>query len=137
MNSRPAPPDRRLAALACSLDLDVDSSGVCLACLSFVSFPLDLGQERVARSWARRMARDLWEDGLADPLLAALARANDDGVPDAEAALLDVRTRGPRSPVVHAVVLRLAAELVERSHVEAAVLPEARARSSDRRPELN
>ena len=137
MSPRPVPPSRRLDALAESLDLDVDSSGVCLACLSFVSFPLDYGNEALARRQARRMARDLWDDGLADPLLAALVRARDDGVPDAEAALEDVQTRGPRSAVVRAVVLHLAAELAERSRVESSVLARAWPRGSRGLPELN
>jgi hypothetical protein len=137
LTRRSVPPSQRLDALAQSLDLDVDSSGVCLACLSFVSFPLGDGKETLARREARRMAGDVWDDGLDVPLLAALTRARDDGVPDAEAALDDVQARGPRSAVVRAVVLRLAAELAERARVEASVLPKARPPSSPGLPELN
>jgi len=131
------PPGQRLDALAESLDLDVDSSRVCLACLSFVSFPLAIGNEAEARQAARRMAPDLWDDGLDEPLLAALARARDDGVADAEVAFEDVQARGPGSAVVQAVVLRLAAELAERARGEAAVLSGLGRRPAPGAAELN
>lgn len=95
------------------LELDMHAAGVCCACLTFVAFPLDLGEEREARSECRRMAGDLWADGLDLPALLALETAKRDGVPGAGEAIADVRRRGARSPVVHAIVWRLAEQMVE------------------------
>ena len=52
------------ALLAARLDLDLDDTPICLACLSFVALPLGSGDEREARSWARRMSLDIWAEGL-------------------------------------------------------------------------
>jgi hypothetical protein len=102
-------------ALAARLDLDLDATGICLACLSFVSLPLDSGDERKARAEAARIAPDLWAEGLAAPLEAALERARRDGDPDAGDALREIDLAGPRARVVEAVVHRLAQELSERT----------------------
>jgi hypothetical protein len=106
--------DRTAAtALAERLELDMHASGVCLPCLTFVAFPLDSGSEREARSWCRRMSHDLWADGLDLPAMLALETAKRDGVPRADEAIQDVRRRGARSPVIHAIVWRLAQQMVE------------------------
>jgi hypothetical protein len=101
--------------LAAALDLDLDDVGICHACLSFVSFALDAGDEREARSATFRMARDLWWEGLALPTQAALERARKRGVPRAEEALAEIAERGHRTAVVRAIVRRLAAELSRRA----------------------
>ena len=137
MTGRPVPPGDRSDELAASLDLDVESSGVCLACLFFVSMPLADGDTAAARREARRLVADLWQDSLDARLTAALVRARDDGVPDAGAALDDIDSRGPRATVVRAVVLRLAAELAEQARAEFRLLTDARARVSRGMPELN
>lgn len=85
--------------------------GVCLPCLSFAAFPLDLGDERTARREARRLTPDLWAEGLELPTLLALERARRDGVRDAEEAVEDVRMNGAHSAVVRAIVWRLAVDL--------------------------
>jgi hypothetical protein len=137
LTATPGLPVKRCETLAAALDIDVFGVGVCLACLSFVSFPLDDGDEARARRAARRMAPDLWDDGLAEPLLEALERARDDGVPDAEAAWLDVQTRGPRSATVRAVVLRLATDLVEYERTQRGLMGAARARLPLAPPDFN
>ena len=89
------------------------AAGVCLPCLTFVSFPLDSGDERTARREARKLAPDLWAEGLELTVLVALETAKRDGVAGAVEAIDDVQARGPRSPVVQAIVWRLAEQLVE------------------------
>lgn len=100
------------ADLASALDLDVHEVGVCHACLCIVSFAIDKGDERDIRRTVAQIAPDLWHDGLALPLRAALERARRRGVATAAAAIEEVERRGPRSAVVRAVVRRLAADLL-------------------------
>lgn len=106
---------RREAAkeLADALELELFSAGVCLACLTFVAFPLDLGREQEARREARKLVPDLWADGLKLTAMLALETARRDGVAGAAAAIEEVRQDGWRSPVVHAIVWRLAELMVE------------------------
>jgi hypothetical protein len=99
-----------------SLGLDLFTAGVCLPCLTFVAFPLDSGDERTARREARKLAPELWADGLEATTLAALERSRADGVAGAAAAILDVRRHGTRSEVVRAIVWRLAELMVEDMH---------------------
>src|SRR4051794_14681933 len=101
--------------LAARLDLDLDDTPICLACLSFVSLPLGSGDERGARSWTRRIAPDIWVEGLEQPALLALRRARDDGVPDAEAGLADIDERGLRSNMAQGIVWHLAGDLAARA----------------------
>jgi len=107
----------RADALARELDVDLDV-GICHACLSFVSFALDDGDPSEISRWIRRMTPDLWYDGLAEPALAAVRRACDRGVPDAEAALVDLARKGGRSSVARSIVRRLAEELSRRTRTE-------------------
>ncbi|MHB1244287.1 MAG: hypothetical protein ACYC1P_12955 [Gaiellaceae bacterium] len=107
---------RDAAELVDQLELDVMAAGICLPCLTFVAFPLDLGDERDARREARRIAPDLWAEGLELTVLVALETAKRDGVDGAVEAIDDVQARGPRSPVVQAIVFRLAEQLVEDMH---------------------
>lgn len=101
------------AELAARIGLDVHDIPICLACLSFVAVPLGSGDEREATRWARRMAPDLWAEGLEQPVRLALRRARDQGVSNAEAGLVDVDTRGPRSVTVREIVLQLGRDLDE------------------------
>jgi hypothetical protein len=102
-------------AVAAVLDLDVATTPICYACLSFVSFPLHDGDEACARREARRVAPDIWNEGLEEPALEALRRAAATGVRNAEAALHDAQANGGRSGVARAIVFRLATQLAERS----------------------
>jgi hypothetical protein len=102
-------------ALAVQLDLDVDDVAICQACLSFISFAIDSGDDREVTSWTMRIAPDLWAEGLAEPVQMALRRARKRGVPNADEAIRVVEEKGPRNSVVHAVVQRLAAELSARA----------------------
>ena len=97
--------------LAARLDLNVHDVPICLACLSFVPIPIGSGDEREARSWARRMAPDLWAEGLEQPVRLALRRAQDAGVPGAAKAIANVEERGPRGVVAREIVLRLGRDL--------------------------
>jgi hypothetical protein len=104
-----------LERLAAALDLDVYEVGICHACLSFVSFPLDVGDEREEARAVRTFTPILWREGLALPLQAALERARRRGVEGAEEVVDDVERRGAKAPIVAAVVRRLAAELTRRT----------------------
>ena len=99
------------AELAARLDLDVDDLAICHACLSFVSMPLDRGDEREVRRATFAMTPDLWAEGLELPARLALERARRAGVPGAEAGLSDIAERGGRSVTARAIVRRLAANL--------------------------
>lgn len=123
-------------ALAAELDLDLDV-GVCHACLSFVSFALDDGDPAAISREVRRVTRDLWADGLADPALAAVRRACERRVPNAEAALADLEGRGGTSAVARSIVLRLARELSRRTRTEMRLEAVARTRLRRAPPELN
>lgn len=106
------------SALATRLEFDLDAIGVCFACLSIVSMALDSGDEQAVRRELRRMAPDLWEEGLALPARAALERAHRAGDDEAGAAIADIERRGPRSPVVKAIVRRLAQDLSDRVNAQ-------------------
>jgi hypothetical protein len=75
------------AALAAVLELDLDDIGICHACLSFVSFAIDSGDERKVAGSITRIAPDLWAEGLAQPVRIALRRARERGVANAEEAI--------------------------------------------------
>lgn len=126
----------RADAFAASLDIDLDV-GICLACLSFVSFAVDGGDPADIAREVRRMTPDLWHDGLAGPVLAAAREARDRGVPDAEAALAELQRRGGTSSVARAIVLRLGKQLCARMHAESRVRVAARTRLHLAPPELN
>ena len=101
--------------IASQLDLDLDDIGICLACLSFVSFALDSGSERKVAGSITSMAPDLWAEGLEQPVRLALERARERGVANAEEAIVTVDRSGPRSPVVRAIVRKLAWDLSARA----------------------
>ena len=62
------------------------------------------GDNRKAAGAFRNFAPDLWQEGLALPLQAALERARRGGVAGAEAAIGDIERLGPRAPIVSAVI---------------------------------
>ncbi len=127
----------KVAPFAAALDLDLARTTVCHACLGFVSFPLDAGEVEEARSWARRLTPYIWAEGLAEPALAAVRQAAEDGAPLAEACLADLEERGGRSVVARAIVLRLAADLTARTRTELALEQAARPRLQLATPEWN
>lgn len=99
--------------LADALELELYSAGVCLACLTFAAFPLDSGDERTARREARKLKPDLWGEGLELTTMRALETARRDGVAGAAEAIEEIGGDGWRSPVVDAIVWRLAELMVE------------------------
>jgi len=128
---------RDLTVLVARLDLDIGNIGICHACLSFVSIPLDGGHERAARREAQRMTPVLWEEGLSAAALATLEHACREGVPGAAVALADLERNAGRSPVARAIVLRLAAELSARGRAEMRLEAAARERLGLAPPEWN
>ena len=100
-------------ALACELQLDYATTPICLACLTFVSFPLDLGDEERARRKSAALSSHFWEDGLADATRRSLERACERGVDRAAEAMREIERLGARSELVAAVILRLAHAQVE------------------------
>jgi hypothetical protein len=100
----------RAAAVAGSLGLELRELQLCVMCLFGVSTALRRGDEREVRSALRFFAPLLWEEGLEEPLCAALRRAAAEGVPDAAEALADVERHGGASRVVRAVVRVLASQ---------------------------
>ena len=127
----------QLASFAAALDLDLERTPVCLACLSFVSGSLRDGDEREARSWARRMTPFIWEEGLAEPALRAVRKARLAGVGAAGECLADLEERGGRSVVARAIVLRLGAELAERERLVFGLHERTRSRLALAPPEWN
>jgi hypothetical protein len=123
-------------ALAEELEVGLDS-GICLACLSFVSMALDGGDPSDIAHELRRMTPDIWHDGLSEIAIAAVRCARDLGVADADAALADLEERGGRSVVARAIVQTLAEELSRRVHTTAHVEKTARGRSLLALPEWN
>jgi hypothetical protein len=103
------------AALAGALELDVDDLGICHACLSFVSFAIDSGDDHEVACSIKRVAPDLWAEGLAQPVRIALRRARERGVANADEAIAAVGKSGPRSQVARAIIRRLAADLSTRA----------------------
>ena len=97
------------------LELDLMSSGVCLPS-NVRRVSARSGDERKARREARRLAPELWADGLELTTVVALENARTKGVPGAAAAIHDVRRDGARSEVVRAIVWRLAELMVEDMH---------------------
>ena len=103
----------RAADLAAALEVDLRSPGVCPACLSFVAFEVDSGDERRIAGQITSMAPNLWDEGLGDSVRSALERAVAANVAAAADALVELEQAGARSRIFRAVVRRLAVELVE------------------------
>jgi hypothetical protein len=103
----------RMTELAAALPVGLQSPGVCLACLTFVSFELESGDERKIGRAVTEIACGLWDDGLEATVAVALERAVRLEVPDADVALRDFEARTFRSTIFRAVVRRLAEQLDE------------------------
>ena len=103
--------DRRASdALAAAIDLRRLRLAACPLCLFGVACELEAGDENEIRKALRFFAPLVWEEGLAEPLVAALEGAQQAGLPGADAAIADADARGPHSPIAEAVVRRLASE---------------------------
>ena len=126
----------RADVFAAKLDLDAQAP-ICVACLSFVSFALDSGEPARVAGELRRVTPDLWAEGLAEVALAAVRRAAEHGVPDADAALVDLERNAAHSSVARAIVRRLAEELSHRTRTEMRLEAQARDRIGQAPPELN
>jgi imidazolonepropionase-like amidohydrolase len=98
--------------LATTLDLDMNEVGICLACLTFVAFPLDRGDEREVRRYTLQFTPLLWVEGLERPARSALERAREGGSKDADRALADVDQAGSRTTIARAIVRVLAQQMV-------------------------
>ena len=94
------------------LDVDLRSHGVCPACLAFMAFEVDHGDERRVAGQISAMAPNLWAEGLGDSVRASLERAASRS-PAAEEGLRELEVAGVRSRIFRAVVRRLAVELAE------------------------
>jgi hypothetical protein len=105
-------------ALAAQLELDLDDIGICLACLSFVSFAVDGGNPHKIRGAVQSMTPWLWEEGLEVPARMALERARRRGVAHAAEALAEVRKLGAKTRIARAIVHRLGVELAERAKAD-------------------
>jgi hypothetical protein len=119
------------------LRLDLGSTRICLACLSIVAFALDDCSRHEIQGRLMQLTLPLWEEGLAEPALAAVRDACDRGVPDAQAALVDLERDGARTPIARAIVLCLARQLRRRARIEAQLASLARDRLERTLPELN
>jgi hypothetical protein len=103
----------RATALAASLDVGLDSPGVCPACLLFVASEIETGNEQRVAGRITSFAPVLWAEGLGDVVRDALGVARERGNDDAAVALDELSGRGARSTIFRAVVRRLAAEITE------------------------
>jgi len=65
-----------------------------------------------------RMTPWLWDEGLAEHALAAVRRACERGVVDADVALADLELKGGRSTTARSIVRRLAVDLSRRTKNE-------------------
>lgn len=138
MSSRSARglPRAQAERLAAELDIGLDVP-ICYACLSFVSLALDRGDPVDVARQARHITPYIWSEGLAEPALAAVQGAVDRGVRHAQEGLADLARRGGRSSVARAIVVRLAAELSRRVHMQQELTAAARERLPLAPPELN
>ena len=127
-------PTRNRAFVA---QLELTLAGVCLACLSFVSCPLDDGDEREVARQVRAMTPWLWADGLDAQALAAVRAACERGIRDGPAALAELESLGSRSAVAREVVRGLASMLVARERQNRRLEALARPRLPLAAPELN
>jgi hypothetical protein len=103
-------------AFAKLLDLDVNDTPICLACLSDVVFAIDTNDVRKINGAIFRVGPDLWREGLEQPVRLALRRLLRNGIADAKPALDDVDANGARSRIVRSVILRLALQLREQAN---------------------
>lgn len=99
--------------------------------------PLGRGDLKTAKREARQMTPILWDEGLAEPALAAARLAAAGHVEGAAHALADLEHNGGRSATARAIVLELAAEQYRRSRARFRLVEEARDRMPPVLPEWN
>lgn len=127
----------RARELARAVEVGLDAP-ICLACLSFVSMAFDEGDPRPVAREGRRIAPDLWDEGLGVAAIGAARRAARAGDRLAQAALDALEAEGGRSPVARALVERLGAGLSAKVHRDIAVWRTAAAADGPGgAPELN
>jgi hypothetical protein len=110
----------RAEALVEALDLDLNRVPHCSMCLFGISYPLRLGDDVEVRRALRFFLPLMWDEGLDESLETVLRRARRARVPGAAAALAEILSRGRKSEVARAAVLRLAkqqAEEAERAYI--------------------
>lgn len=129
-------PPRRADAVAKTLDLDLNV-GICHACLSVVSFALDDGNPAKIRGELMHMTPGCGTRASREHALAAVRRACERGVLDADVALADLELKGGRSTTARSIVRRLAADLSRRTKNELRLEALARDRLRLAPPELN
>jgi hypothetical protein len=105
--------NERAAALAAELRVGLHSPGVCPACISFVAYEIDRGNERRVAGQITSFAPLLWDEGLGSVVRAELTRRSGGGDAAVAEALEELAARRHRSAIFRAVVGRLAAELAE------------------------
>jgi hypothetical protein len=127
----------RADALVAQLDLDPHAP-ICQACLSFVCFALKDGSSPAkVRGQIQSTTRDLWHEGVSEIALAAVRRACERGVPDADVALADLEAKGRNSRTARTIVRRLAEDLNRRTRTEMHLERTARGRLREAPPEWN
>ena len=105
--------DRQSAdQVVAAIDVERARRAACPVCLFGIARELEAGDEKKIEKALRFFVPLLWDEGLAEPLKAALERAGLAGVPHAGAAIADLKARGPASLVAEALVRRLASEQV-------------------------
>lgn len=97
------------------LELDFDDIPVCRACLCFVMSALESGDPREIQRTTAEFAPIRWDEGLALPVKLALKRARQRRIAGAGDAIAAIERTGPRTPIVRAIVQRLAADLADRA----------------------
>jgi hypothetical protein len=105
--------NERAAAVAAELQVGLRSPGVCPACISFVAYEVERGNERRVAGQITSFAPLLWDEGLGDVVRAELWRRSGSGDDAAAEALEELTATRHRSAIFRAVVRRLAAELAE------------------------
>jgi hypothetical protein len=103
----------RAVALAATLRVELNSPGVCPACISFVAMEIDGGNERRVAGQITSFAPLLWGEGLGEVVRAEFELRSRSGGDAAKEALAELVARRERSPIFRAVVRRLAAKLAE------------------------
>lgn len=99
--------------LVAALGLRSERLELCPMCLFGVACALRSGNKRELRSALGFFTELLWDEGLEEPLRAALGRARVARVPGAEEVTREIEERGPRSSFIEAVVLDLVRQQLE------------------------
>jgi hypothetical protein len=99
----------RALAVAAELQVGLHSPGVCPACISFVAYEIEGGNERRVAGQITSFAPLLWDEGLGDVVRAELGRQSSLGNEAAAEAMeeLAVSVTAVRSSVRWCAVLQL------------------------------